>query len=139
LFWEQRISVHIYGVHEPCQWIAIYIYSITHLKDYVDNVFSFELADQTLYYPPHQSHYPAKHTHLLNLWEELGIPHDKEKQEFRPTLCVISLDIDPNAMTVTMDIKAHNELIRLIKTFAIARKKYPQRVSACCRSCKLGA
>jgi hypothetical protein len=104
-------------------WIAIYVYLIAHLKDYVDDVFSFERADRVLYYPPYQTHYPAKQTRLLLLWDELGIPHDKEKQEFGPTLRVIGLDIDPNAMTVSMDIDSRNELIQLIRTFAVAGKK----------------
>ena len=104
-------------------WIAIYIYMITHLKDYIDNSFSFELTDNVLYYLPYDTYYPAKQTHLLQLWDELGILHDRSKQEFGPTLHIIGLEVDPNAMTVTMDSNSRDDLIQLIRTFAIAGKK----------------
>ena len=55
--------------------------------------------------------YPAKQTHLLQLWDELGIPHDKDKQEFGSTLHIIGLEVDQNTMTVIMDIDACNDLI----------------------------
>ena len=66
--------------------------------------------------------YPAKQTCLLQLWDELRIPHDKDKQELRSTLHIIGLEVNPNAMTVTIDIDAHNELTQLINNFAIASK-----------------
>ena len=96
---------------------------IAHLKDYVDDAFSFELADNVLYYLPYNAYYPAKQIHLLQLWDELGILHDWSKQEFGPTLRIIGLEVDPNAMTVTMDIDSRNDLIHLIHMFAIAGKK----------------
>jgi hypothetical protein len=104
-------------------WIALYVFSIEHLKDYVDDAFSFERADHFLYYPPYRTTYPAKQARLLQLWDELGIPHDQAKQEFGSVLRIIGLEVDPNAMTVTMDIDARNELIQLISNFAITGKK----------------
>ena len=58
-------------------WIIIYVCNISHLKDYIDDTFSFECADNSLSYEPYNSCYPAKQTWLLQLWDELGIPHDK--------------------------------------------------------------
>jgi hypothetical protein len=104
-------------------WVALYVFAIDHLKDYVDDSFSFERADQLLYYPPYRSSYPAKQARLLQLWDELGIPHDQGKQEFGPVLRIIGLEVDPNAMTVTMDVKARNEVINLINHFAVAGRK----------------
>ena len=105
-------------------WIAIYVFMITHLKDYVDDTFSFELADNFLCYLPYEAYYPAKQACLLQLWDELGIPHDRSKQEFGSTLRIIGLEVDPNAMTVTMDTDSRNDLIQLIRTFAVAGKKH---------------
>lgn len=86
-FFGSRGSQIIFMVFmSPITWIIIYVYLIAHLKDYVNDIFSFELADQMLHYPPYQMHYPVKQTCLLNLWDKLGIPHDKEKQESGPTL-----------------------------------------------------
>ena len=112
-------------------WIAIYVYLIPHLKDYVDDTFSFERVNDTLYYAPYQSMYPAKQTHLLQLWDELGLPHDKDKQEFGSTLRIIGLEVDPNAMTVTMDVDARNDLTQLISNFAIASRKRTLREFQC--------
>ena len=67
--------------------------------------------------------YPAKQARLLQLWDELGILHDKDKQEFGSVLRIIGLEVDPNAMTVTMDIDAWNELTQLINIFTVTGKK----------------
>ena len=104
---------------------------ITHLKDYIDDTFSFELADNVLYYLQYEAYYPAKQAHLLQLWDKLGIPHDRSKQEFGPTLHIIGLEVDPNAMMITMDINSHNDLIQLIHMFAIARKKHTLKEFQC--------
>ena len=104
-------------------WIAIYVCRIPHLKDYVDDTFSFELQSNRLYYEPYQCFFPAKQTHLLRLWDELGIPHDKSKQEFGTTLRIISFVVDPNAMTVTMDTDQRRDLVDLIRTFAVPGKR----------------
>ncbi|KAG2108750.1 uncharacterized protein F5147DRAFT_773554 [Suillus discolor] len=57
-------------------WIAIHHTLIKALKLYMDNSFSFEVAGWTLYYEPYQCHFPEKQTHLLQLWDEIGVPHD---------------------------------------------------------------
>ena len=60
---------------------------------------------------------------LLQLWDELGILHDKEKQEFGSVLHIIGFEVEPNTMTVTMDADTQKELIELIHAFAIMGKK----------------
>jgi hypothetical protein len=104
-------------------WIAIYVYLIAHLKNYVDDAFSFELASELQYYAPYDTFYPSKQARLLRLWDELGIPHDKEKQEFGPVLRIIGFEVNPNAMTVTMDADGRRELIELIHSFAVTGKR----------------
>jgi hypothetical protein len=104
-------------------WIAIYVVHIAHLKDFVDDVYSFECANEQQYYALYQTVYPAKQARLLTLWDELGIPHDKEKQEFGSILHIIGFEIDLNAMTVTMDTKGQKDLIELICAFAVPGKK----------------
>lgn len=105
-------------------WITIYVYYITHLKVYMDDTFSFEVASDSMYYEPYHSFSPSKQTRLLCLWDELGIPHEKEKQEFGPVLRITGFQVDPNAMAVTMDHESHEELLTLIHNFAVARKKH---------------
>ena len=103
--------------------IAIYLYHIAHLKVYVDDTFSFEVESNFTYYKPYHSFSPSKQTCLLHLWYELGIPHEKEKQEFGLILHIIGFQVDPNAMTVTMDHNSCEELLTLIHNFAVAGKK----------------
>ena len=74
-------------------WIAIYVYLIAHLKDYVDDAYSFELASEHQYYSPYNAFYPSKQARLLCLWDELGIPHDKEKQELDPPYALSGLKL----------------------------------------------
>ena len=104
-------------------WVAIYVYHIAHLKVYVDDAFLFERACDTMYYAPYDLFFPSKQTQLLHLWDKLGIPHEKEKQEFGSVLRIIGFEVDPNAMTVTMDYSSRKELLSLIHDFAITGKK----------------
>ena len=52
-------------------WIAISIKGIQDLFAYVDDSFSWEFADNTLWYEPYQKFLPAKQVCLLQLWDEL--------------------------------------------------------------------
>jgi hypothetical protein len=47
---------------------------------------------------------------LLQLWDEIGLPHDKSKQEYAPVLRIIGFMVDPNEMRVSMD---EEERVRL--------------------------
>ena len=37
------------------------------------------------------------------LWDEIGLPYEDQKQESGDTLRIIGFDIDPNAMSVTIE------------------------------------
>ena len=60
-------------------WIAIYVKHLSDLLTYVDDIFSYELEANLMWYPPFQKSLPTKQTHLLQLWDELGIPHNEPK------------------------------------------------------------
>ena len=57
-------------------WIAIHIKQILDLLAYVNNTFSWEFANNQLWYQPYACSFPAKQTHLLQLWDKLSIPHE---------------------------------------------------------------
>ena len=80
-------------------WIAIFVKGIHDLFAYVDYSFSWEFADNMLWYEPYQKFLPVKQTKLLQLWDELQIPHEESKQVFC-SLMIISFNVDPNTMTV---------------------------------------
>ncbi|KAF8833334.1 hypothetical protein BDN67DRAFT_1072958 [Paxillus ammoniavirescens] len=71
------------------------------------------------YYAPYNMWYPAKQTLLLQLWDKIGLPHDKSKQVFGDTLEVIGFIVDPNAMSVTFPAAKKTELIHHLRKFAI--------------------
>ncbi|KIJ38677.1 hypothetical protein M422DRAFT_176190 [Sphaerobolus stellatus SS14] len=64
-----------------------------------------------LWYEPYKKDLPAKQTQLLQLWDELGIPHEEPKQLWGTKLTIIGFDVDPNAMTITMPHQACMDLI----------------------------
>jgi hypothetical protein len=104
-------------------WIAIYVHQIEHLKDYVDDLYSFEVESNMLFYEPYNRSFPTKQTRLLLLWDELGIPHSLEKQEFGSVLSIIGFLVDPNAMTVTMSAESRADLVSVIRIFAVRGKR----------------
>ena len=83
-------------------WIAKNKYGICNLAMYVDDSSGFDYEDDLLYYAPYEKEFPHHQTLLLQLWDELSIPHKLKKQIFSPVIPVISIDVDPNAMTLTL-------------------------------------
>jgi hypothetical protein len=98
-------------------WIAIFIKSIPDIFGYIDDNFSFEEEGKVTWYPPYQCYYPSKQTQLLNLWDEINLPHDKSKQEYAPVLRVIGFLVDPALMRVSMDDTDKDQLIKHITDF----------------------
>ena len=98
-------------------WIAIHIRNIADLFTYVDDSFSWEFKDNLLWYEPYQKLLPAKQVYLLQLWDELWIPHEESKQVFGSPLMIIGFDVDPNAMTISMPLEACSDLLATICDF----------------------
>ena len=67
-------------------WIAIHVKHLHDLLIYVDDMFSHELKENMSWYVPYHKLLPTKQAWLLELWDELGVPHDKLKQVYGPTL-----------------------------------------------------
>jgi len=90
---------------------VVVIKFIHNLFAYVDDAFSWEFADNTAFYQPYNKFLPTKQANLLTLFNEIGIPHDKQKQVFGAPLQIISFEVDPNSMTITMSRDARDELV----------------------------
>ena len=99
-------------------WIAIHVKQILDLLAYVNDTFSWEFADKQLWYQPYTCSFPAKQTHLLQLWDELSIPHERTKQLFGLPLTIVGLNVDANAMTITMPQQSCADLIMALRGFA---------------------
>jgi len=78
---------------------------------YVDNTFSFDEEGNVILYTPYSKWMPHSQVKLLELWDELGIPHKERKQISGLPLTIIGLSVDPNAMTITVPDEARNDLI----------------------------
>jgi hypothetical protein len=99
-------------------WIAIFIKSITDLFGYIDDNFSFDEEGNVMWYAPYQCYYPSKQTRLLLLWDEIGLPHEKPKQEYAPVLRIIGFMVNPALMRVSMDDEDQHRLIKHVTEFA---------------------
>jgi hypothetical protein len=98
-------------------WIAIFVKLLADLFGYIDDNFSFDEEGNVAWYEPYGCYYPSKQTSLLELWDEIGLPHDKAKQEYAPVLRIIGFMVDPNLMRVTMDEEDRSRLISQISGF----------------------
>jgi hypothetical protein len=99
-------------------WIAIFIKFLADLFGYIDDNFSFDEEGNVMWYEPYQCYYPAKQTALLKLWDEIGLPHEKSKQEYAPELRIIGFMVDPKMMRVTMDEEDKGRLIQRVSDFS---------------------
>ncbi|KIJ27710.1 hypothetical protein M422DRAFT_271066 [Sphaerobolus stellatus SS14] len=91
-------------------WIVIFVKNINDLLHYMDDTFSYEMDLTLEYYAPYKTHYSKKQVALLHLWDELDLPHNIKKQEFRPSLMIIGFHIDPSCMSMTISHAAREEL-----------------------------
>jgi hypothetical protein len=99
-------------------WIATNVKNIDDLLGYVDDDFSWDFRENLTVYRPYGMRMPEKQKRLLELWDELGIPHKPEKQLSGSKLTIIGFEVDPNAMTVTIPAKSRSELVEAIRAFA---------------------
>ncbi len=95
-------------------WAGVYVKGLPGLLHYVDDAFSFEPDEALAFYAPYDGWYPKKQVGLLNLFDEVGIPHEKRKQEFGCELTIIGLQVSLDSMTITMPFEKHTDLVQEI-------------------------
>jgi hypothetical protein len=98
-------------------WIAIKVKGIEDLLGYVDDHFSWDFAENSLYYDRYRKCLPSKQVHYLRLWDELGIPHEEEKQLFGSPITILGLEINPNTVHVRLPDSRREELFQLMDNF----------------------
>lgn len=101
-------------------WIAIFVKYIMDLLAYVDDVFGYDRANNVAWYEPYQIMMPAKQAALLSLWDELAIPHDREKQISSVSLPIIGFNVDLSTMRVSMPEESRSDLVIAIRSFVRA-------------------
>jgi hypothetical protein len=108
-------------------WIAIHRQLVEDLKTYMDDSFSFGLASDLLYYEPYGESFPAKQTRLLQLWDYIGLPHERAKQLFGSPLTIIGFDVDPNRMEVSLPPVKKDALVLELRRFGVAHRRWTLR------------
>ena len=108
-------------------WIAKKKHNIELLGTYADDSFGPDHADNLTWYTPYCKFMPTNQVKLLELWDELNIPHKEKKQIFGSSLTVIGIQVDANALTMTMPPDTLNKLIIAIRDFINANHKFMLR------------
>ena len=83
-------------------WITINVWGLLDLLHYMDNAFGYEYDHRLVLYKPYNKYLPSKQAALLTLWDEVGLPHERHKQIFGPTIEIIDFWVDPREMTIMM-------------------------------------
>ena len=105
-------------------WIAVFKRSLEALKCYVDDTFSFSRSGDLEFYEKYEAFWPSDQVKLLQLWDEINLPHEEDKQISGSCIPIIGFEVNPNAMTVTMSEAKRSDLIEACRSFTVrgARK-----------------
>jgi hypothetical protein len=69
------------------------------------------------FFGTYRCYYPTKQVKLLKLLDEIGLPHEKAKQEYGQELQITGFLVNPNEMWVTMDDEDHGKLLQHVSDF----------------------
>ncbi|KIK05904.1 hypothetical protein K443DRAFT_51347, partial [Laccaria amethystina LaAM-08-1] len=105
-------------------WIAKKKRNIELLGTYSDDSFGPDLSDNLTFYPPYWKFMPSNQVKLLQLWDEINLPHKESKQLFGPTLTIIGIEVNANALSMTMTPNAISELITAINDFTTTKRRF---------------
>jgi hypothetical protein len=98
-------------------WIAIHKKGIAHLLHYMDDAWSYDLDEHLHYYQPYDAFFPKKQVLLLELWDEIGLPHEKSKQLYGRSLDIIGFHVDPQKLSIQMPEASRADLVLVIQRF----------------------
>ncbi|KAI0314247.1 hypothetical protein OF83DRAFT_1029380, partial [Amylostereum chailletii] len=87
------------------------------LLAYIDDTFSHDLSPRCTFYEPYGAWLPPKQVQLLQLWDFLGIPHEKSKQEFGRVLVITGFEVSPVSMTIFLSAESISNLVTAIHAF----------------------
>jgi hypothetical protein len=90
---------------------------LNYISNYVDDSLSCNLSDATTFYQPYGINCPNSQALLLQLWDELGIPHKPHKQVSGSPLTIIGIQVDPNLMTLTLPNDVRTSLINKLQVW----------------------
>ncbi|KIJ90069.1 hypothetical protein K443DRAFT_15553 [Laccaria amethystina LaAM-08-1] len=75
-------------------WIAKKKRGIELLGTYADDSFGPDHANNISWYEPYHKYMPSNQVKILELWDEINLPHKESKQVFGSTLTIIGIKVD---------------------------------------------
>lgn len=121
------------GRASGCNWIAFMSLvswitkkkrDIAFLATYADDSFGPQHADCIDWYEPYRKYLPSNQASILKLWDEINLPHKEKKQVSGSTLTIIGIEVDADALTMTMPQQYLNELIAAITDFINSPRRF---------------
>jgi hypothetical protein len=97
------------SVNSLVAWVAENERSIESLT-YVDDSFGIEEISNKKLYAPYGDEFPSQQTRLLELWDEIGIPHKQKKQVFGSKLTILGIYVDMDLLTFTLPQESKDRL-----------------------------
>ena len=70
-------------------------------------------------YAPYNKSFPSQQTRLLELWDEIGIPHKCSKQIFGFQLAVLGIEVDAVNLTFTLPKESKDCLSRKLSSWCV--------------------
>lgn len=109
-------------------WIAVNARGLLFCHHYMDDFWSIERGLDIIPYDPYGDERPHTQAQLLTLWDQLGIPHEAEKQPFGRCVPVIGFEVDTDAMTFKMSKEDRDALLgRILEFVGESARKHPLR------------
>jgi len=94
------------------------------LGTYSDDSFGPELANNVSWYMPYCKFMPTNQVKLLQLWDEINLPHKESKQIFGSPLTAIGIKVDANTLYMTMPPDMLMQLVMVIQEFITTKHKF---------------
>jgi hypothetical protein len=98
-------------------WIAITRFAIAALLAYMDDNYGHDDSPDLVRYEPYGADFPRKQALLLRLWDFIGLPHERDKQEFGRALVITGFLVDPHAFTISLAADRRLELVAAVRQF----------------------
>lgn len=94
------------------------------LTTYTDDSFGPDHAHNVTWYQPYWKVMPSNQVKILQLWDEIDLPHKEKKQVSGLILTVIGIEVDMNALTMSMPKESLHDLLAAITDFMNRHCKY---------------
>ena len=100
-------------------WAVVHVKGSAAQLHYMDDYFGIALASQMRHFARYPSRlWPEPQAALLELWDEVGIPHEEDKQDYSfVSLPIIGLDVNVLERSIRFPAESRAELIAEIENF----------------------